>query len=179
MERYDLLSPDLVCDRVTDIDFARQKDEGYSFIILDVDNTISECGSVEIPDDILLHLRINSSNGNISGVCLISNIGIKIRKRAERIVNFAQQIGTDYILAYWPHLKPNPEPFRNAMQKMGSMADNTIVIGDQLFTDIKGGNLLGLRTIWIQSPLGPDHPITYFNRFKERRIAKRFGFGAS
>ena len=50
--------------------------------------------------------------------------------------------------------KPKPGNYRKAMQEMGTDATNTIFVGDQIFTDVYGANLAGIRTILVK----PIHP---------------------
>ena len=46
--------------------------------------------------------------------------------------------------------KPKPGNYRRAMQEMGTDATNTIFVGDQIFTDVYGANLAGIRTILVK-----------------------------
>ena len=45
--------------------------------------------------------------------------------------------------------KPFPRAFRSALSALGASVKNTLVIGDQIFTDILGGNRIGLYTILV------------------------------
>jgi ribonucleotide monophosphatase NagD (HAD superfamily) len=44
-----------------------------------------------------------------------------------------------------------------ALKKLGTNASETIIIGDDLFTDIKGGKEAGLRTILVRTGKGASH----------------------
>ena len=50
--------------------------------------------------------------------------------------------------------KPKPKYYKKAMELMGTDATNTLFVGDQIFTDIYGANLAGIRTILVK----PIHP---------------------
>ena len=50
--------------------------------------------------------------------------------------------------------KPMPGNYKKAMEIMGSTNENTLFVGDQIFTDVMGGNLAGIRTILVK----PIHP---------------------
>jgi HAD superfamily phosphatase (TIGR01668 family) len=70
-------------------------------------------------------------------------------------------------------LKPVPLGFRRAMAIMGTRPATTALVGDQLFTDVLGGNLLGMYTILVE-PLSPDEfPTTRLVRRIERLIRTR------
>ena len=50
--------------------------------------------------------------------------------------------------------------------------DEVVVIGDQLLTDVLGGNRVGLHTILVVPVAQTDGLVTRFNRKIERRIMK-------
>ncbi len=64
--------------------------------------------------------------------------------------------------------KPNPAYFQMALQDMALSPDRVAMVGDDIFTDIAGGNAAGLRTILVKtgkyqhdnleaSDIRPDH----------------------
>jgi len=160
-----------------------------NYLIIDIDNTLAKTDSSQIPSAILNHLHRLIKNGQIKGITLVSNAGIYSKKRVKRAQILAKSIWQSegfvkIVLAYWrppfskidpnkPQLKPSPEPYELAMKLMGSNKTNTAVIGDQILTDILGGNLLGLFTIWIAKPLGPDNPITWYKRWCEKYLISK------
>ena len=50
--------------------------------------------------------------------------------------------------------KPMPGNYRKAMEIMGTTTENTLFVGDQIFTDVMGANIAGIRTILVK----PIHP---------------------
>ena len=50
--------------------------------------------------------------------------------------------------------KPNPANYLKAMERMGTVASNTIFVGDQIFTDVYGAKRAGIRSILVK----PIHP---------------------
>src|SRR2546428_8648636 len=56
------------------------------------------------------------------------------------------------------------------MGLMGTRAEPTALIGDQVFTDILGGNLLGVRTILVEPLSEQEFPTTRLVRRLERLI---------
>ncbi len=50
--------------------------------------------------------------------------------------------------------KPFSFAFKRALKRLDSTAKDTVMIGDQVFTDILGANLAGLKTILVK-PLSP------------------------
>ena len=62
---------------------------------------------------------------------------------------------------------------RIALHWEGINAEEACVIGDQILTDIIGGNRIKSITVLVE-PLGTkDLKITSFNRFLEKKIIKR------
>ncbi len=47
-------------------------------------------------------------------------------------------------------MKPSPRALKAAMRRMGVAADQTVMVGDQVFTDVASGNLAGVRTILVR-----------------------------
>ena len=51
-----------------------------------------------------------------------------------------------------------PSGYRKAMEQLGTDTGNTIFVGDQIFTDVCGANLAGIRTILVK-PIYPKEEI--------------------
>ncbi|WEG14200.1 YqeG family HAD IIIA-type phosphatase [Pullulanibacillus sp. KACC 23026] len=66
--------------------------------------------------------------------------------------------------------KPLTRAFHKAVMEMGLVIDDVVVIGDQLLTDILGGNRLGVHTILVVPVAQSDAWTTRFNRKMERFI---------
>jgi HAD superfamily phosphatase (TIGR01668 family) len=64
--------------------------------------------------------------------------------------------------------------FHRALRQMGLNKDEAVVIGDQLLTDVLGGNRSGFHTILVVPVAQNDGFWTKFNRFAERRILNWF-----
>jgi 4-nitrophenyl phosphatase len=58
--------------------------------------------------------------------------------------------------------KPEPEMFRQALARLGSQPEETVMIGDRLETDILGGQQAGLKTILVLSGIHQEHDIDKF-----------------
>ena len=71
---------------------------------------------------------------------------------AERVRPFAESLGLPFIEK---SAKPLPKGFRRACARLGVSPRETAVIGDQIFTDVVGGNLIGAR-VFLTEPLGPE-----------------------
>lgn len=176
MIKKDPRLPDYYYSSFINIDFQMLKSKGYKNLIIDVDNTIAVKGAT-IPDEKagkkIRELTDQNQDPEKSWkICLVSNIVLG-KKREERVRKIADSINVPWVAAWLFDMKPNPIPFQKAMQILSSKAENTVVIGDQMFTDIVGGNKLGLLTVLV-APLGSDHWTTALTgrRNKEQKILK-------
>ncbi len=66
--------------------------------------------------------------------------------------------------------KPMGKAFDKAITKMNIRPDRTVVIGDQMLTDVFGGNRRGLYTIMVVPVKRTDGFITKVNRLIERQL---------
>ncbi|MFC5700029.1 HAD family hydrolase [Cohnella faecalis] len=67
--------------------------------------------------------------------------------------------------------KPSPRLFAHAMEKIGITAEEGIMVGDKLTTDIKGANGVGMTSVWINhhgaEPTGDIKPSHIISRLAE------------
>ena len=179
MTKMDLRVPDKYVPRFTDIDFGALAAQGRLHYILGLDNTIAERDK-ELPQfQIEAKITYAQKQGWIRGLTIISNIVfdrvwlITGRSRADRVRRVAKRLDGFCIACVLPNLKPDPAPFLRAMTWMRASPESTVVVGDQIFKDIKGGNVVGALTILVD-PLGPDMLGTAFiRRIKEGGIRTR------
>jgi hypothetical protein len=66
--------------------------------------------------------------------------------------------------------KPLGRAFKTAAKEMGLKKEEVVVIGDQVLTDVLGGNYAGFYTILVVPIVETDGKITRINRKFERRI---------
>ena len=71
--------------------------------------------------------------------------------------------------------KPNPRAFRRALDTLGLPACQVAMVGDQLFTDVLGGNLSGMHTVLVEPLIDNALPHTRLARMMERRVLRRYG----
>ena len=135
-----LFNPDEYLRSVTDIDLAALKRRGIKALLIDLDNTLVPWKSNVIYPKVAEWVQKAHHLG--LKMCIVSNAGS--RKRIQRL---AKEFGIDYAKGPW---KPRSGGFRSAMKLLGVGPKQSVVIGDQIFTDILGGNRLGLYTILVR-----------------------------
>ena len=158
-----LLKPTLFIPNVTDISLNLFKKMDIEAIILDIDDTLVPPKENEINEEILNWTYIIKSS-NIK-IILVSN---NFKKRVGKI---AQKLDLPYI--YWG-MKPLTTGINRAVKILDVSKEKIAVIGDQIFTDVLGANLAGVKSILI-NPLTPGKSITLkLKRFMEKPIRKKF-----
>lgn len=160
----ELLRPKLYVASVPEIDLEELKARRLRGLILDVDNTLVERNRSHLSPQVEAWVRRAKEEG--FQLCIASNsIG------SQRIAALAARLGIPYIT--WA-AKPRRRPFRLGMAMMGTLPQETAVVGDQLFTDILGGNRLGLFTILVQPLTSHDFLPTRWSRCLEQWLLRRF-----
>ena len=154
--------PDEEFKRVEDINIEFLMKENIKGLILDIDNTISEW-KMEPTEDVMAWLDMMKENG--IKLCLASN------NRRARADYMSSLLG---INAVHNSLKPSRRAFIAAMRLMGTNPSETAVVGDQVFTDIYGGNRLNLYTIFITPINVRDGWFVKFKRPLEKWVLKSF-----
>jgi uncharacterized protein len=139
------------------------KEKGVKGIITDLDNTLVEWDRPSATPK-LINWFENMKAHNIL-VTIVSN------NNEERVKAFADPLVTPYIFRA---KKPMTKAFNRAVKEMGLKREETVVIGDQLLTDVFGGNRGGFHTILVVPVAQTDGLATKFNRAVERRLLNLF-----
>ncbi len=142
------LQPDLFVKSIFTMDVDWLLERGIKGVLLDIDNTLIT-HKQKIPDEKVVELIAFFKKNGIQ-TAIVSNA----TKR--RVDVFNEKLG---LYARYRAFKPSNKGFLKAMTKLKLIPQETAVIGDQLFTDIRGGNRLGLTTILVE-PLDVNEPIT-------------------
>ncbi len=158
-----LLKPNIKLDRVTDITPEILKKYNITHLILDVDNTLSTHHGQVLTDGLPEWLE-NMKNSGIS-LLILSN------SKEQRVKPFAEKISLDYLSL---GLKPLPFGYLRALKKLGSKRKSTAIVGDQIFTDVLGGNLVGVKTLLL-TPIKLEATAGFrFKRWVERLVYKLY-----
>ena len=113
---------------------------GFKLLLADLDNTLVPYG-VPLPDDRLKAWRDDLAAHGVT-LFVLSNNRHESRPRI-----FAEGLGVPYI----GHAgKPKTPSFVKAMERMGVTREQTAIVGDQVFTDVLGGNRAGVAAILVE-----------------------------
>ena len=130
--------PDEYPDSTYEIDFEKKYEDGFRGVIFDIDNTLVPHGA---PSDERSRTLLKGLMELGYKVMLLSN-----NKKA-RVDMFNEEIGA---LTIFRANKPSKRGYLRAMEEMGTTKDNTLFVGDQLFTDVLGAKNVGIHTILVK-----------------------------
>ena len=139
---------------VCDISPAVLQKLGVRGLLLDVDNTLTTHDNPTPAPGVEAWIAQMKQHG--IRMCIVSN------NHPPRVQPFAARLGVDYVCE---GKKPLSSGFRRAMQKMGLHRKELAVVGDQIFTDVLGANLMRLKCIFV-FPMQMEQ--TRFFRIKRR-----------
>lgn len=120
------------------IDFKSYYDKGYRGIIFDIDNTLVTHGDPADERSIKLISKLKDM-GFL--VLFLSN------NKEPRVKSFADAVGGLYIFKGG---KPSRKGYLRAMDMLKTNAQNTLFVGDQLFTDVWGAKRTGIKSLLVQ-----------------------------
>ncbi len=140
--------PDAYARGLAEISLDRLAQMGVRGIIVDLDNTLVAYGAASVEPEIAGWVGGALARG--FRVVLVSN------NWGDRVANFGAQIGVPAVPSA---MKPLPLAFLRALRVLGTPRAATVVVGDQLFTDILGAKLLGMRAI-LTEPISEHGFIT-------------------
>ena len=162
MGLLDYVTPDAHVESVEQISAAWLTQWGVRGLVLDLDNTLVPWNTADVPGVVGDWLRQLAEAGIAS--CVLTN------NYTQRASEVAQRLSIPIIKAAF---KPSPAAFRGALRVMSLPAAQVAVVGDQLFTDVLGGKLVGMRAILVEPLSAREFFTTKFVRWLERPVRAR------
>lgn len=153
--------PDNETDNAYDIDYEELYRQGYRGIIFDIDNTLVPHGAPADDRAVSLFAGLREIGYQ---TCALSN------NKEPRVKSFCDAVGSRYIFKAG---KPGRAGYEKAMERMGTSAQNTVFVGDQLFTDVWGAKKAGIMTYLVR-PIHPKEEIQIVLKRKLERIVLFF-----
>lgn len=153
-------------EKVEDIPFTLIMNEDIKAIFFDMDNTL--VNHKYIYSEELKQWVKELKKQNIK-VYILSNspVGKKVKK-------IASELGMKF---YYNASKPFLKGFKYVLKDSKVDAKNCIMIGDQLFTDVWGGNRIGMKTILVKPIHKKEWILTKIKRPIEKMILKEYEKG--
>ena len=142
--------PEIFVDTVYDIDTVKLKGEGIKAFIFDIDNTIATY-AMPVPDE-----------KSRQWLADLQKDGVK---------KFAESVNIPYI---GRALKPLKKHLIRACGAMDVLPSETVLVGDQLFTDMWGGNRMKMRTVLVKPISEAEDSFVKFKRNFEKWVLKKY-----
>ena len=142
---------------------SRLKKLGIKGLILDIDNTIAPYEEA-VPTEAAMCWFREMENAGIR-IAFVSN------NDEARVEIFNRDLG-------YPHFPNRAKPFgkniRRAMREMGTTRKTTALMGDQIFTDVMGANLTGMKCFMVLAILAEDSAGFKFKRKIEKGFVDKY-----
>ncbi len=155
--------PDIYCDSIRHIDLSMLKNRGIRGLILDIDNTLVPMHSADADENAITWIAELKEKG--FKVCILSNAAEK------RVLRFNREISVQAIHRAY---KPSGRAFLRAAEKMELEPENIAVVGDQIFTDIHGGNKANMLTILVKPIDKKEILFVRLKRWPEKYIISKY-----
>ncbi|MCI8677490.1 MAG: YqeG family HAD IIIA-type phosphatase [Lawsonibacter sp.] len=154
---------------VTDISPRLLAAKGIRLVLADLDNTLVAYRVTEPPAELMAWKAALEAAG--IRLFLLSN-----SRKPGRAQNFAEKLG----IPYQGHSgKPRRAGYLRAMERMGARPEETVMVGDQIFTDTLGANNAGVIPLLVQPIRLAGNPFRYVRYAIEtpfRALGKRRPF---
>jgi HAD superfamily phosphatase (TIGR01668 family) len=156
------LCPKQFVEDIYQIDLQDLKDKGIEGLILDLDNTLVPWNDHAVFPEVQAWVGELKNSG--FNACIVSNNDASRGEKIQEIFDLP---------AFWKAVKPRRRTFRKALALMALKPSQVAVVGDQIFTDILGGNRLGLYTILVR----PLNKREFLGTMCVRKVEKVVLFG--
>lgn len=157
------LYPNYYIRSIFDLSIPKLKKEGIKGIIFDIDNTLVPYDIAE-PTEEIIHFFNQLKEAGMS-ITLMSN------NTEDRVLKFNKKLK---VLTLHKANKPLTKSYKKALQMMHCTKDEAIIVGDQIFTDIYGGNCMGIETYLVKPISEKDEWPTKIKRGLERKVIKSY-----
>lgn len=157
----EMFYPDFTRESAYAIEYEALYEKGCRGIIFDIDNTLVPHGVEADERAIALFERLRSIGYQ---TVLLSN------NKEPRVRPFSEQVGSDFLCNAG---KPGRAGYEKAMEMMKTTTENTIFVGDQLFTDVWGAKKAGIPA-YLVNPIHPKEEIQIVLKRKLEHIVLYF-----
>lgn len=162
-----LIKPTARLHAINDISIDALKAKGVRCVLFDRDNTVVPRDTHVPPAQVSRWLDEVRAAG--MSVCMVSN-----NFHTDQIEQSAQELNCQVV---HHAMKPFPFAVKRAMELVGATPEQTILVGDQVFTDVTAGNLAGVRTVLVDPQSKRDLWYTHIFRVFETAVGARTGEG--
>lgn len=155
--------PDFRFEKFNDVSPEFLVEKGVKGVILDIDNTLEPYENSKPGEHVISWLKA------------LADVGIKTaivsNNNKERVEAFNADLGMP---AYAKGGKPFKKNLLRAMADMGTVKENTVLMGDQIFTDVWAAHNAGIKAILVPPIKDKTDPFTKFKRLLEKPFLRKY-----
>ena len=156
---FEKFYPNVILDKVQDISIEKLDKNNIKGLILDIDNTLVPEHMKEADENAVKWIeRIKGAGFKL---CIVSNASKK------RVIKFNERL---QLYAIHRASKPGTKAFEKAGRLMDFKNENIAVVGDQIFTDIYGGNRVNMFTILVTPIHKKENLFVMLKRLPEKLV---------
>ena len=155
--------PEYIFENYAQVDADFLLSIGVRGIILDIDNTLEPYENATPGPEVLAWLNSLSEHG--IKAAFVSN------NDRERVELFNKEIS---LPAYYKAKKPLKKNLLRAMADLGTSPEETILMGDQIFTDVLCAHNAKIRAILLPPIKDKRDIFTRFKRLFEKPVIKKY-----
>ena len=157
----DKFKPDMFLRDIYLLDIEELKKRGIKAVLFDIDNTLVTYYDEVAPAHTIKFFNALHESGILT--CRVSN------NNKERVEVFAKSLGEPF---YYKALKPRRKFLKRACRELNVEPQHAALAGDQLITDICGGNRMGMYTILVAPISVKEDWFVHLKRSIEKYISK-------
>ncbi len=160
---FEKFYPKVILDKVQDISIEKLDKNNIKGLILDIDNTLVPEHMKEADENAVKWIeRIKGAGFKL---CIVSNASKK------RVIKFNERL---QLYAIHRASKPGTKAFEKAGRLMDFKNENIAVVGDQIFTDIYGGNRVNMFTILVTPIHKRESFFVMMKRLPEKLVLRSY-----
>lgn len=158
----EMLKPTIYQKDIFSIDYDKLLENNINNLLFDIDNTISTTKEkTPNPKVIKLFEELRKKGFNLF---ILTNA---LKKRA---TSFGERLN---VKTYYFSMKPASRNYNKVIKENNLKTKHTAAIGDQIYTDIKGANKLGITSILVDPIDKHEFITTKINRLKENKLISK------
>lgn len=157
------LYPNTMIDSVYQLPIESLKKAGIKGVIFDIDNTLVPYDVPEPTEEVIRFIKMLQEES--FKVVLLSN------NTEDRVIKFNEKLK---VMTVHKAQKPLKKNFMRALELIACKKEEAIIVGDQLFTDVYGGNRMGIQTFLVNPISDKDEWQVKLKRHLEKIVLKYY-----
>ena len=158
----EILKPTIYQKDIFSIDYDKLLESNIKNLLFDIDNTIATTKE-KSPNQKVIKLFEQLKRKGF-------NLYILTNALKRRATSFGSKLN---VKTYYFSMKPSSRNYNKLIKENNLKIEHTAAIGDQIYTDIKGANKLGITSILVDPIDKHEFITTKINRIKENKLISK------